>query len=93
MPAYALVTISLEDRDTFAAYRKLAGPAMAKHHAEALAVSSEAQVIEGDGPAPDITVILSFPDRDHALGWINDPEIAEVHETRRASGTSRIVLM
>ena len=58
-----------------------------------LAVSPEAQVIEGDGPAPDVTVILTFPERDHALNWINDPEIAEVHARRRASGTSRILLM
>ena len=93
MTAYALVTISLDDPETFAAYRELAGPAMAKHHCKPLAVSSEAQVIEGGGPAPDVTVILTFPDRDHALAWINDPEIAGVHGKRRASGTSRILLM
>lgn len=93
MTAYALVTITVDHPETFAAYRQAAGPAMAKHKAEPLAVSSEAKVIEGDGPAPNVTVILSFPDRDHALAWINDPEIADVHERRRASGASRIVLM
>ncbi len=93
MTAYAIVTITLEDRDTFARYRSMAGPAMARHSAEPLAVSPEAQVIEGEGPAPDVTVILTFPDRDHAMAWINDPEIAEVHRLRRASGASRIILM
>lgn len=93
MTAYALVTVTIEDRDMFAEYRTLAGPAMAKHKAEPLAVSAEAQMIEGEGPAPDVTVILSFPDRDHALAWINDPDIADVHARRRASGTSRIILM
>ena len=93
MTAYALVTITVDSPDTFAEYRQLAGPAMAKHKAEPLAVSPEAQIIEGDGPAPDITVILSFPDREHAQNWINDPEIADVHAKRRASGTSHIILM
>jgi uncharacterized protein (DUF1330 family) len=93
MTAYALVTIHLEDRETFARYRTLAGPAMQKHQAKPLSVSSEAQIIEGDGPAPDVTVILEFPDRDHALAWINDKDIAEVHATRRASGRSQIILM
>lgn len=93
MPAFALVTISLEDRHTFSEYRKLAGPAMAKHKCEPLAVSSEARVIEGEGPAPDVTVILTFPDRDHALAWIGDPEIAAVHQLRQSAGTSRIILM
>ena len=93
MTAYALVTIHLEDRETFARYRSLAGPAMKKHQASALAVSSEAQIIEGDGPAPDVTVILTFPDRDHALAWINDKDIADVHAARQASGRTKIVLM
>ena len=66
---------------------------MAKHKCEPLAVSSEAQVVEGEGPAPDVTVILTFPDRDHALAWISDPEIAAIHQLRQSSGMSRIILM
>ncbi|PCH75233.1 MAG: hypothetical protein COC12_01405 [Rhodobacteraceae bacterium] len=93
MTAYALVTIHLEDREAFARYRTLAGPALHKHQAKPLSVSSDAQIIEGDGPAPDVTVILEFPDRDHALAWINDKDIADVHATRRASGRSQIILM
>lgn len=93
MTAYALVTLSVTDRDVLESYRAKAGPALAKYSAEPLAVSPEAQVIEGDGPAPDVTVILQFPDRDHALGWINDPELAPVHALRRGSGASRIILM
>lgn len=93
MSTYALVTISLDDPEEFGRYREMAGPAMAKHHAKPLSVSSEAQVIEGTGAAPDVTVILTFPDREHALAWINDPEIAHVHAARRASGTSKIILM
>ena len=93
MTAYAIVTLTIKDQAALARYRAVAGPALAKHGATPLAVSAETQVIEGSGPAPDVTVILEFPDRDHALGWINDPDIADVHATRQASGDSRIILM
>lgn len=93
MTAYALVTLSVNDTEKLAAYREVAEPAMAKHGVTPLAVSGEAQVIEGDGPAPNVTVILQFEDRDAALDWINDPEIAHVHQMRNDAGTSRIVLM
>ncbi|CUJ06797.1 DUF1330 domain-containing protein [Cognatishimia activa] len=93
MTAYAMVTITVTDPDKLAAYREVAGPAMAKHGVSPLAVSGDAQVIEGNGAAPNVTVILQFENREAALGWINDPEIAEVHKMRQAAGDSRIVLM
>lgn len=93
MTAYAVVTLTIKDPETLAAYREKAGTALAKYSAAPLAVSAESQVIEGDAPAPDVTVILTFPDKDHALGWINDPELAHVHQLRKDFGTSRIVLM
>ncbi len=93
MTAYAIVSLSITDPDTFAAYREQAGPALAKYKAAPMEVSRDAKVIEGTGAAPDVTVILTFPDRAHAEGWINDPELADVHALRRGSGTSHIVLM
>jgi len=93
MTAYALVTVSVNDPEKFAAYREVAGPAMAKHGVSPLAVSGEAQILEGEGPAPNVTVILQFEDRESALGWINDPEIAHVHQMRNDAGESRIILM
>lgn len=93
MPAYAQVTITLKDPEAYAKYREAAGPALAKHKAKPLAVSKENKVIEGDGPAPDVAVILEFPDRAHAEAWINDPELAEVHAMRNAGAHSRIILM
>ena len=93
MTAHAIVTLSIKDPDTLAAYREKAGAALAKYKAEPLDVSQEAQIIEGDVTAPDVTVILTFPDRDHALGWINDPELASTHALRQGAGTSNIILM
>lgn len=93
MTAYAFVTLNINNPDSFAAYREQAGAALAKYQAKPFTMSREAQVIEGDGTAPDVSVMLEFPDRDHALGWINDPELAPVHALRQASGTSKIILL
>ncbi|MDC0739168.1 DUF1330 domain-containing protein [Cognatishimia sp. SS12] len=93
MPTYAQVSIYLKDPEIFENYRTLAGPAMAKHGATPLAVSHSASVIEGTEAAPDVSVILEFPDRAHAEAWINDPEIAHVHALRNQAADSRIILM
>lgn len=93
MTTYALVTVTVNDGEKFAAYREAAGPAMAKHRVTPLAVSRDAQILEGEGAAPNVTVILQFESRETALGWINDPEIAHVHKMRNDAGQSRIILM
>lgn len=93
MTAYAIVTLTVEDADGFADYRAKAGPAMAKHKAEPLQVSNAPTLLEGTGDTPEVAVLLGFPDRDAALAWYNDPEVAEIHAKRRDSTNSRIVLL
>ena len=90
---YAFVQITITDPDRFANYAKIAGPALAKYGGKPEAMTTEPVRLEGDTPAPTRAVLLSFPDKDAALGWINDPELADVHAARRASGQSEITLV
>ncbi len=93
MTAYALVTVTVTNPDSFAAYREKTGDALKKHGGAPMEVSKESEVIEGEGTAPTVAVILTFPDRPAAKAWINDPELAEIHALRRGAGQSNIVLM
>ncbi|MGC1495504.1 MAG: DUF1330 domain-containing protein [Sulfitobacter sp.] len=93
MTAYAVVTLTVTDPDMMAQYREVAGPSMAKHGASALHVSAEPKQIEGEGPAPQIIVLLTFPDRKAAEQWHNDPEIAHVRALRQGAADSRIFLL
>lgn len=93
MTAYALVTVTVSNPESFAAYREKAGDALKKYGGAPMQVSKEAEVIEGDAPNPDVAVILTFPDRTAAKAWINDPELADVHALRASAGDSKIVLM
>lgn len=90
---YATVKLTITHPDTFAAYATKAGNAMKKHGGTPVAQSQAPEVIEGKGPIPTRAVILSFPDKEAALGWINDPELVEVHALRTSSGESEIILL
>ena len=50
-------------------------------------------MIEGNRDATGRGVILEFDTREAALGWINDPDLQEVHALRRSSGNSAITLL
>lgn len=90
---YAVVRFTVTDSAKLSAYAEKAGPALAKWGGKPAAMSTEPTRLEGDAPLPGRVVLLSFPDRDAALAWINDPELAEVHALRRAAGKSDIVLI
>lgn len=93
MTAYAFVTLKISNPDKMAAYREVAGPALAKYGAEPIQVSPDSIWLDGEGPTPDIAVLLSFPDREAALNWRNDPDFEDVHALRNASGECKILLL
>jgi len=90
--AYVYLNLTVTNPDTFAKYRKVAAPALNTHGCSVVNMSKENEIIDGDGTAPDISVLLSLPDKDAAHAWINDPELATTHELRRNSGTLSMLL-
>lgn len=90
---YAIFTATFTDPASFAAYGKTGGEALAKHGGTLAGKARPPELLDGAGPAPDIAVLLSFPDRAAAEAWINDPDYAEVHALRRASGTTSVILL
>lgn len=90
---YAFVQITVTNPDSFTAYAKEAGPLLAKWGAKPEAMSTEPMRLEGDTSAPSRAVLLSFPDKAAAVGWIEDPDAQEVHALRRASGPCEITLI
>ena len=90
---YALVYLKIDNPESMAAYREKAGDALAKHGGTLESASREPTALEGSLAAPDLAGVLSFPDKDAALAWINDPELAQVHALRRGAGDSSIILI
>ncbi len=84
MPAYAVAYIkSVTDSDKFAAYREVAGPALAKHGGRVAVATPTPVRLEGDMQSPAIMVLLEFPSTDAVSAWHGDPELADAHELRR----------
>lgn len=90
---YAYVHLTINDKEPLAKYREVAGDALAKHGGALVSASPVITSLEGDLKPADMAAILSFPDKDSALGWINDPELADVHALRRACGESSTHLL
>lgn len=90
---YAYAKLTVTNPDALADYREKAGPALARHGGKVEQGSGTAMPIDGSPDVPDVAAILSFPDKDSALGWINDPELADIHALRRSAGGSDIILL
>jgi uncharacterized protein (DUF1330 family) len=90
---YAYVHMNISNPESLAAYREKAGAALDKHGGIPVAISRAPQSLEGPLKTPDVSVILTFPDKTHALAWINDPDLAEVHDLRRGAGESSVLLL
>ena len=93
MTTHAIATLTISSPDKLAAYRERVGAALARHGGALVQAAPDLQMLEGDEGPPDITAILSFPDRAAAQAWIADPELSEVHALRRSAGRSRILLL
>ena len=92
MPAYVTVQLEVIDAETFGEYRKVGGPAVAKHGGKPLSAGNASLLYDaGIGTMP--SVLLEFPDADAAQAWINDPELADVHALRNKGGKATITLL
>lgn len=90
---YAYAKLTVQNPDALVAYREQAGPALARHGGKVEQATTETTALDGTPDLPDVAALLSFPDKDAALGWINDPDLKELHDLRRSTGASVIVLL
>ncbi len=89
--AYAVLTVT--NPDALTNYRDVAGSALAKHGGKVESATSEFTVLDGSPETPDVAALLSFPNKEAALAWANDPQLADVHVLRRSAGGSNILLL
>ncbi|GGX57010.1 hypothetical protein GCM10007385_27280 [Tateyamaria omphalii] len=93
MTTHAVVMLRITNLESLTQYREKAAEALARHGGEVLQASPDPVVLEGAPVMPDMIAILRFPDRARAEAWKTDPELQSIHELRRGSGTSDIILM
>ena len=90
---YCLVQMNISNPDALGKYREKAAEALAKHGGAVAGAVPKPERLEGSLAVPDMAGVLSFPDREAAMAWFNDPELAELHDLRRSTGESTLLLI
>ncbi len=90
---YAYAKITVTNPEALVEYRDVANAALAKHGGKVESAAREFTVLDGAPDTPDVAALLSFPDRDAAIAWSTDPDLADVHALRRSAGASDILLL
>ena len=90
---YAFAKLTVNNPEALAAYRDVAGEALAKHCGKVESAVRDFTVLDGAPDTPDTAALLSFPDRESAIAWSKDPDLADVHALRRSAGGSDILLL
>lgn len=90
---YATVYMNITDMDIFGEYRTKASDALAKHGGKVEASVKAPTVLDTGLPQPSVSALLSFPTKEAALAWRQDPELQDVHGLRNGAGDSSIILL
>jgi len=90
---YAIAHLTVSDPEKLAAYREKAPEALAKHGGKIETATAEFTTLDGAPNAPQVAAILSFPTKDAAIAWANDPELSDIHALRQGAGQSDILLL
>ena len=90
---YAYAKLTVTNPDALAEYRDVAGEALAKHGGKVESATGAFTVLDGAPDAPNVAALLSFPNKEAAMAWSADPDLADVHALRRSAGASDILLL
>ena len=90
---YAYAKITVTNPESLAEYRDVADAALAKHGGKVENAAREFTVLDGAPDAPNVAALLSFPDKEAAIAWSTDPDIADERALRRSAGASDILLL
>ena len=90
---YAIATLNVKNPEKLAEYREVASEALARHGGAVVTASAAPLALEGSPELADATALLSFPDKQAGLNWINDPDLSEVHSLRQSAGQTAVILL
>jgi uncharacterized protein (DUF1330 family) len=93
MAAYYTVNLTITDPSWVETYIPAVHDLVAKHGGRYLAQDTSPTVVEGDGAAPSVAVILEFPDRAAAEAWYNDAEYKPWLDARLAGSNGPMLLL
>jgi len=92
MVCYVTANLTITDPSWVEPYIPAVHDIVAKHGGRYIAQSTEVTVLEGNEPAPSVSVILEFPDRAAAESFYSDDAYKPWLESRLAGSTGTALM-
>jgi uncharacterized protein (DUF1330 family) len=92
MAAYVIADVTVTNPAGMEAYVKVAGPTIGQYGGRALAVSEQAELVEGSWQ-PKRLVVLEFDSLEQAKRWYDSQEYTDAKRMRQQAGTTNLVLV
>ena len=93
MTAYIIVNLNIKSTDWMAEYTAPTQALVAKHGGTYLVAGGAMEKLEGDGDLPSAVVVVSFPNKEAALAFHNDPEYAPLIALRQGGADGDMILV
>lgn len=83
-PVFVLANLLVTDGAEYRKYEKGFFPLLQRYGGEFLTYDDNPIHFEGGSERKGRMILFSFPSKQHAQDWYNDPEYQEISESRRA---------
>ena len=93
MSVYVVGRLMIKDPSWVDGYIPAVQAIVESHGGKYLVRSPEMDVIESNGDAPSVVVVIEFPSKDAAQAFYSDPEYQPWLEARKAGADSELILL
>jgi uncharacterized protein (DUF1330 family) len=92
LKSYLILDFAVKDLEAFMEYVNEIPEHIEKHQGKYIVEGVKPEVIEGDWE-PERVVVLEFPSRENAKGFLEDPNVRPLFAIRHQSTTSKLILV
>lgn len=92
MNAYLILDLTINDFTKFSEYIEKIPAFIKKHSGRYVVQGVQAEVMEGDWK-PERMVVIEFPSKEKAKGFLKDPEAQNLFALRHSTTTSKLILV
>ncbi|NNE08484.1 MAG: DUF1330 domain-containing protein [Gemmatimonadetes bacterium] len=93
MAYYSVLEVTPTSEDWIPGYLGSAGAILAKHGGKYLARTGSHERLEGSGDNPALRIVISWPSKDAAVAFMNDPEYKPLLAARTGGSNSHHFLI
>ena len=90
MSCFLLATLNIHDRDGYAEYEQGFMAVFQQYEGIMLCVDEQPHVLEGEWPYTR-TVLIRFPDTEHAMAWYESEAYQQLMKFRTAASVGNVV--